>query len=406
MKMAKRLLIFLLVVFSVLLLIGPQIALSESASEELKQRIEKLEKQLESEKKEGKSILDKISIGGVVAGAYQYQSVDDAPGYEDTGRGAFVFQPGIGIALTEQDELFFHFGFAAGNALNDGTSPFNLAPWAADLEADVKDLNGRSRDYLLEAWYKHTFVFSDDNSLGITGGLIDSTGYLDENAFANDEYTQFMNEALANGPNGFFPSYDIGGALEWQVGQFAVKGVVMNVGDTGENADARTSYNFYGAQLSYSLNTGLGEGNYRIVVDTTSEDFLKPEGGNEKEALQCVMLSFDQQLGDILGAWLRLGWQDDRAAIICESLYSGGINISGSIWGRQEDNIGIGYAYLDGASQVNQDIDNSQVFEAYVRFLLNEFFALTADVQYLKDDMKVGDSPDGFVTGLRLVVEF
>jgi hypothetical protein len=38
--------------------------------------------------------------------------------------------------------------------------------------------------------------------------------------------------------------------------------------------------------------------------------------------------------------------------------------------------------------------------------LLNEFFALTADVQYLKDDMKVGDSPDGFVTGLRLVVEF
>ena len=59
-----------------------------------------------------------------------------------------------------------------------------------------------------------------------------------------------------------------------------------------------------------------------------------------------------------------------------------------------------------GASQVNQDIDNSQVFEAYVRFLLNTFFALTADVQYLKDDMRAGESPDGFIVGLRGVIEF
>jgi porin len=393
--------------FCLTFFVRPQaITLGASSNEALEQRIEKLEAQLEAEKFEKGTILEKISIGGLVSGAYQYQSVDNAPSFEDTGRGAFVFQPEIGVALTEQDELFFHFGFGAGNGLNDGTSPFNIAPWAADLEDDVKDINGRSRDYLLQAWYKHTFQFSDNNSLGITGGLIDSTGYLDENAFANDEYSQFMNAALVNGPNGFFPAYDIGGALEWEIGQFAVKGVVMNVGDTGENANVRTSYNFYGAQLSYRLDSGLGEGNYRVVVDTTSEDFLKPGSVNEKEALQGLTLSFDQELSDILGAWLRLGWQDDSATITYEGLYSGGINISGSIWGRQQDNIGVGYAYLDGASQVNQDIDNSQIFEAYVRFLLTDFFALTADVQYLKDDMRVAESPDGFITGLRGVIEF
>ena len=402
----KKTALLVIGLFCLAFLLGPQTAaLGASSNEALEQRIEKLEEQLESEK-EGKSVLDKISIGGVVAGAYQYQSVDSAPGFEDTGRGAFVFQPEIGVALTEQDELLFHFGFGAGNGLNDGTSPFATAPWAADLEDDVKDINGRNRDYLLQAWYKHTFQFNDDNSLGVTAGLIDSTGYLDENAFANDEYTQFMNEALVNGPNGFFPSYDIGGALEWEVGQFAVKGVVMNVGDTGENPDVRTSYNFYGAQLSYTINTDLGEGNYRLVVDGTSDDFLKPEGGSEKESLQGAILSFDQQLGEIFGAWLRLGWQDDSAAITYENLYSGGINISGSIWGREEDNIGVGYAYLNGSSQVNQDVDKSQVFEAYVRFLLNEFFSLTGDVQYLKDDMRVGESPDGFIVGLRGVIEF
>jgi porin len=379
--------------------------LSETSTQVLEKRIEALERQVGRQElgadQARSEAPEKLSIGGVLAGAYQYQSVDDAPGVSDTGRGAVVFQPEVGFALTEQDELFFHFGFTAGNALNDGTSPFNTAPWAADLEGDVKGINGRDRDYLLEAWYKHTFEFSDNNTLGITGGLIDSTGYLDENAYANDEYTQFMNAALVNGPNAFFPSYDIGGALEWEVGQFGIKGVVMNVGEN----DSGRSYNYYGAQLGYTLDTTLGEGNYRVIVDWTSDDFDNPQG-TAQEPRQCVILSFDQQLGEVLGAWVRFGRQNDKAAITCENLYSGGINLSGATWGRQEDNIGIGYAYLEGANQVNQNLDKSQVFEAYVRFLLNEHFALTADVQYLGDDMKTGDDPKGFISGLRMVVEF
>ena len=34
---------------------------------------------------------DKFSIGGVIAGIYQYQSIDDAPGYENEGRGISEF---------------------------------------------------------------------------------------------------------------------------------------------------------------------------------------------------------------------------------------------------------------------------------------------------------------------------
>jgi len=62
-------------------------------------------------------------------------------------------------------------------------SPFTWSPWAADLEADVKNVNGRDRDCLLTGWYKHTFDFSGDNALGLTGGLVDATDYLDENAW-------------------------------------------------------------------------------------------------------------------------------------------------------------------------------------------------------------------------------
>ena len=85
---------------------------------------------------------------------------------------------------------------AAGNGLN-GVNPFSLAPYADDLEDDLKDINGRNRDYLLEAWYKRTFMFSDDMKLAVTGGIIDSTGYIDDNAFANDETGQFMNDIFS-----------------------------------------------------------------------------------------------------------------------------------------------------------------------------------------------------------------
>lgn len=341
-------------------------------------------------------INEKLSIEGLMSGAYQYQQLSNTD-VDNSGRGAFVFQPAIDYSPTDKDEFFAKFGFAGGNGLNE-ISPFVLAPWAAVLESDVKDINGRDRSYLLTAWYKHTFQAGENASLGITGGLIDATDYLDGNAFANDEYTQFMNEALVNSSNGFFPSFDLGGAAEFEIGNFSVNGVMMNI---GENDDG-DNYNYYGVQLAYSLTTALGQGNYRLIFASTTKSFWNKEG-SEKERLECAILSFDQEFGDIFGAWIRMGRQDDKAAINYQNLLSGGFNISGKLWGREDDNFGIGYAYLDGG---NTDLESSQVAETYVRFVLNEYFALTADVQYMKDNYENADDPDGFIYGIRLTAEF
>ena len=348
-------------------------------------------------------INDKLSIGGIIAGVVQYQSIDDAPGFENEGRGALVFQPEISFTPTDSDEIFAKFGFGAGNGLMEkGKSPFMIAPWAADVQDDYKDINGRNRDYLLTAWYKHTFRFGEDHTLGLTGGIIDATDYMDENVFANDEFTQFMNAALVNGPNAFVPSYDIGAAIEWEIGGFSVKGVAMAMGSNGEEGDLDEPYNFYGMQFAYTVDFDLGKGNYRLIVDTTSSDFSNV-AGTKKERLSCALISFDQQLGEILGGWIRFGWQDDEAAVYCKSIYSGGLNISGNLWGRDCDNIGIGYAHLRGG---NLEVDHTHVFEIYGRFALNDIFAVTGDVQYMKDSMKEGDSPKGWIFGLRLTAEF
>ena len=375
----------------------------------LEQRIEELEKQQEADKTESSEtkpssgIARHVSIGGVLSGAYQYEWIDGPPDIDDQGRGALSFQPEISITPSETDEIFFKFGFAAGNGLNDIT-PFNLRPWAADLEDDVKNIGGRNRDYLLTAWYKHTFEFSASNRLGLTGGLIDSTNYLDQNAYSNDQYSQFMNVALVNSPNAFLPSYDIGGALEWDYRQFGITAVYMNV---GENDDGN-NFNFYGFEFMYTLDTSLGEGHYRVIYNFSNDAFLDP-GGTSLERRDILILSFDQPFGEIFGAWIRFALGSEKASVDYRGLYSGGINIRGKLWGRDQDNLGIGYAYVDGAEQTAASIRSSQVAEAYVNFGLKDYLSLTFDLQYMDDQYASAASQDdvnGLIAGIRATVAF
>ncbi|MGM0427644.1 MAG: carbohydrate porin [Thermodesulfobacteriota bacterium] len=348
-------------------------------------------------------INDKFSISGIIAGAWQYQDLDYAPDFDSEGRGAMVFQPEMSFTPTDSDELFAKFGFGAGNGLmEEGQSPFTLAPWAADVADDYKNINGRNRDYLLTAWYKHDFRFSGDHTVAITGGIIDAADYMDENAFSNDEFTQFMNEALVNAPNAFLPSYDLGTAIEWEINDFSVKGAAMAMGTNGQEGELDEPYNAYFMQLGYTLYTPLGQGNYRLLMGMSSEAFPNPQGTSQ-ERRRCTIVSLDQELGDTFGVWMRLGWQDDKAVVVHKAIFSGGLNISGNLWGRDSDHVGIGYAQMRGG---NLDVDKTDVFEVYGRFALNDIFAITGDVQYMKDSMKVGDSPDGWIFGLRATAEF
>ena len=190
----------------------------------------------------------------------------------------------------------------------------------------------------------------------------------------------------------------MGGAVDWDIGNFEIAAVYMNI---GENSDGN-NFNYYGIEVQYNLKKSLGEGSYRVIISYGSEDFLDPTGRN-LESRSIVLFSFDQKFGEIIGAWVRFGFQDDKAAVDYENIYSGGIDISGSLWGRQEDNIGVGYGYLDGG---NQDMDKTQVAEAYVRFVLHKYFALTLDVQYMKDELKFGEGPEGFIYGMRMAAHF
>jgi hypothetical protein len=358
-------------------------------------------------------LTDQLSLGGLLAGAGQCQLFGEGAGKPDACRAAVPVRPRLSYRPTERDEFRVELGFAAGNGHN--VSPFQLAPWAADLEDDLRDINGRGRGFLLNAWYRHELQLGSESRLSAVLGVIDSSDWLDNNAYANDEYTQFMNAAFVNSPQIFLSSYDPGVALQCDIGNWSMRAVYMNVGKEGDEGEGDRSnrtnltdrdlgddYNFFGVEIGFAVRSALGEGHYRLVLAQTSKDFVDPRG-ESAERRDAYAISFDQELGPNLGAFLRLDQQSDRAAIDYDSAYAAGLHIRGGLWGRERDNVGLGIGLLNGG---NQEIKSTRVAEVYYRFVLREGLGLTADLQYMKDDKTAGKDPQGIIVGLRADVHF
>lgn len=345
-------------------------------------------------------VSEKLTIDGTLTGVYQHGDYD-VKGTGNKDGGAVVLDLGTNFHPTDTDEFQVLLSFAAGNGLNRN-NPFSLIPYADDLENDLKNINGRDRDYLLLAWYKHTFKFNEKTSLALTGGIIDATAYIDDNAFANCETSQFMNQIFVNHKNVNIPSYDIGGAAELNISNFSVRGVIMNTKHEAGGDDFK-NYNYYALQVGYALDAAPGKGNYRVYGFTTSRSFDDwDETGNER--LKGVGISMDQKLSLIIGVFARMTWQNDAAVIDHQNIYSGGLNINGKLWGRENDEMGLGYAYLTGAEK--SDIDHTNAFETYVRFKISKFSDVSPDIQYIDDNLKHGDNRKGFIYGVRVNAYF
>lgn len=94
---------------------------------------------------QARDLSEQLSVSGVLAGMGQQQRLSGATEADDSLRGNLSLQPEISFRPTAVDELFLKLGLAEGDGLNPA-SPFVLAPWAVDMEADGRDINGRGRD--------------------------------------------------------------------------------------------------------------------------------------------------------------------------------------------------------------------------------------------------------------------
>ena len=345
-----------------------------------------------------------VTIDGALRGIVQHGRYNNATNEEgeeldrETG-GAAIGDLAIDIAPTPRDTFWTLLRFARGNALND-VGGIELSPYNGPLEDDVKNINDSGRNYLLEAWYRHTFAPGANTSFAVTGGIIDSTNYIDENRYANDEDSQFMMPPFATPDNTIgAPSYDPGVALELHGNQWSLNGVYMRTSnDILEDAD------YFGTQAGYHYTIARGPGNFRVLA-ITSKGHVKKEKGEGDATMYGLGVSIDQELGEGWGIFFRAFAQNDEAPIVYDRDLSGGISISGLQWGRPDDVLGIAYAHLIGASR--QSIDYTNAAEAYLKFKIISSLDFTIDVQYEKDHtLSNKDNPQAWIFGGRLNVEF
>ena len=345
---------------------------------------------------------DQLAMGATLFGSSQYGSFDNNVDEDGKTQGSQWGNAGgvdleVDFTPTDHNELYARGRYVRGNGLND-TWNGGLAPWGTDLHDDHVDINHSGRDYLLEAWYRHQFKFNDGTrSLAVTAGLIDAAAFLDDNAYADDEMVHFMNDAFV--ARAFMPAYDWGAGAELHLGSVGFNAVYMN-SKTGDDADQR--FDYAGLQVHYHARLAVGEGTYRLWTQLTSDDFLDPDGAR-LQSRRSVGISIDQAIGEHYGLFFRSAWQVRKAAVDYKAAYTGGLHLNGSLWGRGDDEAGVGIGWLPGG---NGDIANTRVSEAYVRVNINPHIDVTADLQYMQDSLRGDQDRKAWIPGLRLVMSF
>ncbi len=360
----------------------------------------------------GADITENLSISGTATTVYQWLKM--SKGYMDEektkkreDRGSAVIDFNVSFRPIENGEFFTRWSFAKGSGFKSEGSqyPFSLSPNADDLFVDLKNINNHPRDHLLELWYSHKFELMKDTTLKLTAGVIDAGAFIDDNKYAGDEIAQFMNEVFVHSPLANLPSYDLGLAGELEIGDFHLRAV----GIRSKNDDDRR-YNWIGGQIGYRIDTPLGEGNYRLYGYVTNKRFFDWDEEGQK-ALKGIGVSFDQELiKESVGAFFRWAVQDTKARdAYFKSMYSIGVNLSGGIWGRKDDEVAVGYAYLR-APHNNENIRSSQVIEGYVKFKLFSYKSISSDIsfdyQHVREKAREEGTKSANIYGVRFNVHF
>ena len=240
---------------------------------------------------------------------------------------------------------------------------------------------------LREAWLR-TEVFK--NRLALTAGRLDLTNYFDANAFANDESTQFLSDALVNN----------------QMLGLAVNGV-----GAATEFDAKNGFRLkFGFQQSSPEPTSLGDSLFTLSeVGYTFTPFSLPEGtyrvwfrtdNSEPEVIRKgVGLSFDQKLSPAVGLFARYGQAENDLGH--DRFYSAGVSFQHGFVLNPEDTWGVGYAKMNLETGQREHL-----VEGYYNLLLTEKLRLSFHLSGVLDTPEGGEKFGYIFPGIRFQAAF
>ncbi|MBI2412774.1 MAG: carbohydrate porin [Deltaproteobacteria bacterium] len=399
-------------------------AIAQDDVEDLKRRVQEIENKVMTTEPAGElghklhpiHSLYGLKVSGGVTLIGQGSSADGAKG--DLSLSAdLVFESPVG----DNGTAVLVFDAAKGGGVQGLPALFaspNGNPTGAngDLEGFDSDVN------LTQAYYEHVY-----ETLTVSIGQLDPTGYFDANDFANNERAQFLANIFVNNP-----------AIEWGgTENFYSPGIRatiapsetfdVSIGAFEGNGDYTDAFDkpFLLAEANLNLRLMDRDGHYRLYYWTRQgrDDISTTADPNDAALLDETNsgfgVSIDQYLTDNFGVWFRAGIQDEKVAQF-DKFFGAGVHVNGDAFGRENDRAGFGYgATLMGQDYedflVSQDPDFSSGVEHYAELYYNMALAhaddeagfhITPDLQYVMNPGGDENADSFFVYGLRLQAYF
>lgn len=428
-KMKRKL--FLLVTLA--LLVGSGVSSADDADlkkelDALKQRVQELEVQLETqetrqtvvaqqpEEAEGSPVegeeweavkntfaerFGTLSIHGGVLGYYQGRNAPDIGGigYDNANGAGFVADLELTFKPFEDGEFLMH--IHAGEGQGSDKDLADDGALFANLNTIADDNPGDDGVSVLQAFYTHTF----SERFFVSVGKTEQVAFIDDNAFANDEYVQFVGKPFVDNPmldseDEFGPLLAVGAVPADKLSLVLLYGSSSHPRleeDVQKDIwDDIFDHPFFGGQITYSPEWNGLAGNYRLYGwgATYPHPVLT---GEDTERGWGVGLSLDQKVHEQVGLFARFAYSNEDVYEV-PWFWSAGVNLLGLIVSRDEDEIGIGVAGL----RANDDLEHTGTeyhMEAYYRIALSESFSITPDIQYVVNPLGNTDN-DNIIAGM------
>ncbi|MBU3911916.1 MAG: carbohydrate porin [Candidatus Omnitrophica bacterium] len=362
-------------------------------------------------REEGYLMLGGLRMG--IGSTFIIQGTDNANGDTLSERGEDVVDASYSMDVEFEKEFedygkaFLHVETGDGPGVEDELQVFS------NVNRDADDSDNSMA--VTEAWYEHCFKAAPAK---LMAGKIDGTILIDTNEYANDETTQFLGRMFRNSPTIEFPDNAAGLRLEIEPSDLVNIKFLMMDGDNDWEDVAEDG--FYGTQLNIRPGIFGRNGNYRIIGWLSDREHTKwQDSTSAKEKAYGFGLSLDQELTDVLGIFMRYGWQDpdvylNGEAFSLEQAWSAGIQLKGRLWNREDDMLGLALGQVTPSGEYKKAGSNLSAkdeghFEAYYNYKVNEHLTLTPDLQVIWNpygDDAVNGKSNIAIIGMRGQVDF
>ncbi len=353
-----------------------------------------------------KKLEDQLSASGVVAGYVQgtAKARINKKDYSANNIAGVSAELGVSYAPMASGRASFKIKYTQNGTLHPDSQ----------LLSSINEINtgpdNRGKFLFNKAYYTQDFM---DGGFFIAAGKSDPETYLDGNAFANDQYTQFITQPLVDTP--ILDNEDEYGPFVALGGKSETMGWTLYAGSSSHSwPGARSPKDvwedvfdgpFLGAQATWSPTFQGLSGNYRFYAWLADYDHARLSLDSPGyDSGWGVGLSLDQKVKNNIGLFFRAGYQNENVYEI-PWLVSGGAAFTGIIPGRENDVLALGAAGL-WANPDTPGHDTETHLEAYYRFVLHSHLALTTDIQYVLDPGGNSENNGLFAWMLRMDLTF